>query len=479
MNQKKLAREALLEPAGLTESGLIDIVKQSMSQNADDGDLYLQNRIVQSFSCENGRIRQGSYNIDRGLGIRVVSGEKSGFAYSNELDAQVLKNAGQVARQVVDNGQSQKVDLTYNRPGNVLYSPCDPINGMDDNEQVRLLQLADSYARQLSQKVSELDCSMVGCYETVMVVGPDGRVCVDVRPLVRFNVQVIAVEGSRKEQGFAGGGGRGDLAAYCHEAEIKKYVQLAVDQALTNLEAEAAPAGTMPVVLGPGWPGVLLHEAVGHGLEADFNRKGSSAFSDRIGEQVASQLCTVMDNGAIEGRRGSLNMDDEGTPTEATTLIENGILRGYMQDKQNARLMGMNTTGNARRESYAHLPIPRMTNTYLANGPHEHDEVIASVNKGLYAVNFSGGQVEVSSGKFVFTANEAYLIENGRITRPVKNATLIGSGQDVLQQVSMVANNSDLDSGIGVCGKDGQSVPVGVGQPTVKVDELTVGGNQT
>jgi TldD protein len=357
-----------------------------------------------------------------------------------------------------------------------LYADVDPLATLADTDKIALLERLDALARAVDPRIREVVVSLIGVYETILVAASDGTLATDVRPLVRINVAAIAEQGGRREQGFAGGGGRFGYGWLLEDGRAEEFAREAARQALVNLDAVPAPAGTMPVVLGPGWPGVLLHEAIGHGLEGDFNRRGTSAFAGRIGERVASPLCTVVDDGTLPGRRGSLTIDDEGTPSSCTTLIDGGILKGYLQDKLNARLMGTHSTGNGRRESFAHLPMPRMTNTYMLAGPHDPGEIIASVERGLYAVNFGGGQVDITSGKFVFSASEAYLIENGRITTPVKGATLIGNGPDVLTRVSMVGNDLKLDAGIGVCGKEGQSVPVGVGQPTLKVDALTVGG---
>ena len=423
-----------------------------------------------------------SYNIDQGVGVRAVSGEKTGFAYSDELSLLALQQSVTAARGIAVAGAQGKVKAWARTEANLLYPAMDPLQTLDKYQKIALLEQMDKFARSLDPAINQVMASISGVYEEILVAATDGTLAADVRPLVRLSVTVIAEKGDRRERGSAGGGGR---CGYDHFLELDGlesrafgYVREAVRQALVNLEAIDAPAGTMPVVLGAGWPGVLLHEAVGHGLEGDFNRKGSSAFAGRIGEQVASKHCTIVDDGTLVGRRGSVSIDDEGTPGGYNVLIENGILKGYLQDKQNARLMGVPLTGNGRRESYAALPMPRMTNTYMLAGQYDPAEIIASVKKGIYAPNFGGGQVDITSGKFVFSASEAYLIEDGKITAPIKGATLIGNGPEAMSQVSMVGSDLALDRGVGVCGKEGQSVPVGVGQPTLKLDQLTVGGTQ-
>jgi TldD protein len=408
--------------------------------------------------------------------VRAISGDKTGFAYSDEIMMPALLQASTAARAIARHGNEGKLQAWRTAGENLLYPAIDPLDRMTADDKVALLKGIDAEARQQDPRVKEVIVSLAGVHEVMMVAASDGTLAADVRPLVRCNVTVMVEQDGRREQASSGGGGRTDYSFFIDENRASGYASEAVRQALVNLEAVDAPAGTLPVVLGPGWPGILLHEAIGHGLEGDFNRKGTSAFSGMIGQQVASPLCTVVDDGTLSGRRGSLNVDDEGTPAQNTVLIENGILKGYMQDRMNAGLMGVSATGNGRRESYAHLPMPRMTNTYMHAGPHDPEEIIASVDKGLYAVNFGGGQVDITSGKFVFSASEAYLIENGKVTAPVKGATLIGNGPDVLKRVSMLGNDLRLDPGVGTCGKEGQSVPVGVGQPTMLIDELTVGG---
>jgi TldD protein len=471
-----VAREALLTPYGLAEVELQKVLDQLMGHSIDNADLYFQLSRHESWMLEDGIVREGHHGIDQGVGVRALSGEKTGFAYSDEIILPALTEAAVAARAIAHSGRQGTVQAWQQPATQGLYLPHDPLTVFDAEQKITLLRALDAEARRIDPRVKQVIVSLAGTHEVILVAGSDGTLAADVRPLVRMNVSVIAEQGKRREQGTAGGGGRVDYSYFQQEQRGLGYAREAVRQALLNLEAVSAPAGPMPVVLGPGWPGVLLHEAVGHGLEGDFNRKGSSAFSGRIGEQVASPLCTVVDDGTLPNRRGSLNVDDEGTPTRQTVLIENGILKGYMQDKLNASLMGQASTGNGRRESYAHLPMPRMTNTYMMAGEHDPQEIIASVDKGLYAVNFGGGQVDITSGKFVFSACEAYLIEKGKVTRPVKGATLIGNGPDVLTRVSMVGNDLELDRGVGVCGKEGQSVPVGVGQPTLKIDSITVGG---
>ena len=471
-----IARQTLFAPAGIGEPELEQVFSRLMSPAVDAADLYFESSRSESWVLEDGIIRQGSHSIDQGVGVRAISGEKTGFAYSDEIILPALLEASGAARAIARAGGSRGLKAWSAGSGLRLYESHDPLESMSAEDKVALLREVDAEARRQDPRVDQVIVSLAGVHDVVLVADHEGRLSADVRPLVRLNVTVLAEQNGRRENGSAGGGGRVAYSYFGEEHRALGYAREAVRQALVNLEAVAAPAGTMPVVLGPGWPGVLLHEAVGHGLEGDFNRKGISAFSGRMGEKVASGLCTVVDDGTLPGRRGSLNVDDEGEPTRCTTLIENGRLTGYMQDSMNARLMKMAPTGNGRRESYAHLPMPRMTNTYMLAGPHDPEEIIASVDHGLYAVNFGGGQVDITSGKFVFSASEAYLIENGRVTRPVKGATLIGNGPEVLTRVSMVGTDLQLDSGVGVCGKDGQSVPVGVGQPTLKVDALTVGG---
>jgi len=419
--------------------------------------------------------KSGSFNIDQGVGIRAVSGEKTAFAYSDDISLTALESAAQATRAIGRQGASGEAALVRRGQLRPLYAPRDPLKSLSDSEKVALLEKLEQIARGLDSRVTQVMASLAGEYEVILISRSDGMYAADVRPLVRLSLHVIVEESGRREQGSAGGGGRFDYS-YFNETMLQEYARKAVDQALLNLSAKSAPAGTMTVVLGPGWPGVLLHEAIGHGLEGDFNRKGSSAFTGRIGERVAAPGVTVVDDGTIPKRRGSLAVDDEGNATQQTVLIEDGILRTYMQDILNARLMKVSPTGNGRRESYAHIPMPRMTNTYMLNGDKHPDEIIQSVEKGLYAVNFGGGQVDIVSGKFVFSAAEAYLIEKGKVTQPVKGATLIGNGPDVLTRVSMIGDDMSLDPGVGTCGKDGQSVPVGVGQPTLRIDGLTVGG---
>lgn len=472
-----LVRERLLAPAELDERALSHVLGSMLGPRIDYADLYLQYSRSESWVLEDGIVRDGHFSIDQGVGVRAISGEKTGFAYSDELLRPALEQAAGAARQIARTGAEPKaVAVAGRRLPDALYSGDDPLASLSDADKIALLHRLDSHARGLDPRISQVTVSLAAAHEVVMVLASDGTLAADVRPLVRCNVSVIAEQEGRRERGSSGGGGRLDYGMFLSDDLALSWAAEAVRSALVNLDAVEAPAGTMPVVLGPGWPGVLLHEAVGHGLEGDFNRKGTSTFAGRIGEQVASKLCTVVDEGNIAGRRGSLTVDDEGTATQRTVLIEDGILCGYLQDKHNARLMGVAPTGNGRRQSYAHLPMPRMTNTYMLAGAHDPAEIIGSVQRGLYAVNFGGGSVDITSGKFVFSATEAYLIEDGKVTAPVRGATLIGNGPEVMNRISMVGNDLGLDSGIGVCGKDGQSVPVGVGQPTLRVDAVTVGG---
>ncbi len=469
------ANEVLLAPYSLDANRLQTVFGQIFAHRVDYADLYFQYTRSESWSLEEGIVKSGSFNIDQGVGVRAVSGEKTAFAYSDDISLPALEAAAQATRAIARQGQSGRTQVMKRATGHNLYVPHDPIASLQDPMKVALLERIERQARALDTRVTQVMAWLAGEYEVVLVTRSDGVLAADVRPLVRLSLQVIVEANGRREQGSAGGGGRFDYAYFTDDV-LADYAKKAVDQALVNLEARPAPAGTMTVVLGPGWPGVLLHEAIGHGLEGDFNRKGTSAFSGRIGERVAAPGVTVVDDGTLARRRGSLNVDDEGHPTQCNTLIENGVLRGYMQDSLNARLMKVPPTGNGRRESYAHIPMPRMTNTYMLNGDKPREEIIASVKNGLYAVNFGGGQVDITSGKFVFSASEAYVIENGKVTYPVKGATLIGNGPDALTRVAMIGNDMALDPGVGTCGKEGQSVPVGVGQPTMRIDGLTVGG---
>ncbi len=479
-NEMDLARNALLVPTGLTDQDLNKVLAQLLSSDTTLADLYFQSARYESWGLEDGIVKSGSYRIEQGVGVRAVCGEQSGFAYSDEMTLEALLDSAKAARAISRSGQSGTVKtLSSQAPSRYLYVQDDPLVSLAEEDKIALLRHIDSRARAASPYVKQVMANLVAVHETILIIDEQGRMTADIRPLVRCNVSVIVERDGQTESASSGGGGRFDLRYFLNDYRADGYVDEAVRQALVNLDAKPAPAGNMTVVLGPGWPGVLLHEAIGHGLEGDFNRKGTSAFSGRIGERVAARGITVVDNGNIKDRRGSLTVDDEGTATQCTALIEDGILKTYMMDRQNAALMNTRSTGNGRRQSYAYLPMPRMTNTYMRNGEHDPAEIIASVEKGIYAVNFSGGQVDITSGKFVFSSSEAYMIENGKLTYPVKNATLIGNGPDVLTRVSMVANDSALDTGIGVCGKEGQSVPVGVGQPTLRVDGLTVGGTAT
>lgn len=471
-----LAQRIILDPAELAVRDLDRVMGTLLSSAVDDADVFLQSSRYESWTLEDGIVKEGSHSIEQGVGLRAVAGEKTGFAYSDEIALPSLLEAAKHARAIARSGQQAAWARTPRTGVPSLYLPVDPLSSLSEPDKIDLLRRLDAEARGLDPRVEQVILSLAGGTTAILVIGRDGMLQGDIRPLVRLNVSVIVQQNGRREQAGAGGGGRSDYRYFIDRDRASDYVREAVRQALVNLEADASPAGSMTVVLGPGWPGVLLHEAIGHGLEGDFNRKGTSAFSGRLGETVASSLCTVVDDGTLPERRGSLTIDDEGTPSQCTVLVEKGVLRGYMQDRLNARLMGVAPTGNGRRESYAHLPLPRMTNTYMLPGPHAPGEIIESVHYGLYAKNFAGGQVDITSGKFVFSASEAYLIEDGRITRPVRGATLVGNGPDVLTRVAMVGNDLELDTGVGTCGKDGQSVPVGVGQPTLRIDGLTVGG---
>ncbi len=469
------ATQLLLAPAALEIRHLAQVLADIHVHHVDYADLYFQYSRLESWSLEEGSVKSGSYSIDRGVGVRAVAGEKTAFAYSDDISLEALAQAASATRAIGRQGQSAVAALEHVGSARALYAARDPVIALTDANKVALLERLERIARARDPRVAQVMASLAGEYEAVLVVRSDGLIAADVRPLVRLSLNVIVEENGRREQGMAGGGGRLDYG-YFNDALLAEYAAKAVDQALLNLRARAAPAGTMTVVLGPGWPGILLHEAIGHGLEGDFNRKGTSAFSGRVGERVAAAGVTVIDDGTLADRRGSLNIDDEGNPTQRTVLIEDGILKGYMQDTLNARLMGVAPTGNGRRESFAHVPMPRMTNTVMQNGERDAQEIIASVRDGLYAVNFGGGQVDITNGKFVFSAAEAWKIENGVLAYPVKGATLIGNGPDALTRVALIGNDFALDAGIGTCGKDGQSVPVGVGQPTLRIDGLTVGG---
>jgi len=473
-----IAQGLLLDPFGLNEAVLQRALATIGEHRIDDADLYFQSTRHEGWSLEEGIVKSGSFSIDQGVGVRAVAGEKTAFAYSDELSEAALLDAARTVRTIASAGQNKRIKVAAKprlSSSRVLYAPTDPIATLDSAQKVALLERVEKMARAKDPRVVQVMAGLAAEYDVVLVARADGTRAADVRPLVRVSVTVIAEHNGRREMGNGGGGGRFGLG-YFQDTVLQGYVDAAVNAALTNLEARPAPAGEMSVVLGPGWPGVLLHEAVGHGLEGDFNRKGSSTFSGRIGQRVAAKGVTVLDDGTIADRRGSLNVDDEGHATQRNVLIEDGILKGYIQDSMNARLMGVKPTGNGRRESYAHVPMPRMTNTYMLGGSRTKEEIIASLKRGLYATNFGGGQVDITSGKFVFSASEAFWVENGKIQYPVKGATLIGNGPEAMTRVSMIGNDLQLDTGVGVCGKDGQSVPVGVGQPTLRIDRLTVGG---
>lgn len=475
-NHLSIAEETLLAPYDLAPHKLERVFSQLMSHHVDYADLYFQYARSEAWSLEEGIVKSGSFNIEQGVGVRAISGEKTAFAYSDDISLGALQTAAGTTRAIAAGGAHRLAPaLRHHRTSPALYAAGDPISSLKDAEKVSLLERIEAMAHAADPRVKEVMASIAATWEVILVARSDGHMAADVRPLVRLSLSVIMEENGRREQGSSGGGGRFDYA-YFTDDMLHEYARCAVHQASVNLAAKPAPAGEMTVVLGPGWPGILLHEAVGHGLEGDFNRKGSSTFSGKLGQRVAAKGVTVIDDGTLVDRRGSLTVDDEGNPTQRTVLIEDGILVGYLQDSLNARLMGMALTGNGRRESFAHLPMPRMTNTMMMNGEHDPQEIIKSVKKGIYAANFGGGQVDITSGKFVFSTAEAYLIENGKITTPVKGATLIGNGPDAMTRVSMIGNDMALDPGVGTCGKDGQSVPVGVGQPTLRIDGLTVGG---
>ena len=474
----QLAQSLLLAPSGMDVAQIDQAFSRLMGPGVDFGDLYFQHSRRESWTVEDGIVKDGAHSIEQGVGVRAISGEKTGFAYSDDIRSDALIESAGAARAISRDGRSHGAGQRTAVRGRDLYAPVDPIEAMAAESKVAALREIDAFLRAADPRVRQVIVSLSGAVETILVARSDGVLAADVRPLVRFNVQVFVEENGRRESGYAGCGGRYSYADLFNDGKPQSVAREALRQGLVSLQAEDAPAGVMPVVLGPGWPGVLLHEAVGHGLEGDFNRKGTSVYTGRIGERVAAPGVTIVDDGTLSGRRGSLNIDDEGTLTQCTTLIEDGILRGYLQDSLNARLMGMPLTGNGRRESFAHLPMPRMTNTYMLAGNDDPAEMIASVKRGLYAPNFGGGQVDITSGKFVFSASEAYLIEDGRVTRPVKGATLIGNGPETMNRVSMIGNDLQLDAGVGVCGKDGQSVPVGVGQPSLKIDAMTVGGTR-
>ena len=475
MTNLDLSKQFILDPGNISFSDLDRIMQKITKNNVDYADLYFQYSKNEFWSIEDGAVNNGTYSIDQGVGIRSISGEKSAFTYSDDININALDEACKIVNAIKNQGQSNNIPLKTSKNCNQLYSASNPLDSLDGLSKIKLLEKLEQIARSLDPRIKKVSASLAAQYEIILIKNFYGQLIEDVRPLVRLSISVIAEADEKREQGSAGGGGRYNLDYFTDEI-LNKYASEAVKQALTNLDAIAAPAGLMTVVLGSGWPGILLHEAIGHGLEGDFNRKGTSAFSNKMGTQVAAKGITVVDDGTIKNRRGSLNVDDEGNQTQNTKLIEDGKLVGYIQDSLNANLMNMEITGNARRESYAHLPMPRMTNTYMLNGNYHPEEIIKSVENGLYSSNFSGGQVDITNGKFVFAASEAWVIKNGKLTHPVKGATIIGNGPDILNKVSMVGNDMQLDSGVGTCGKEGQSVPVGVGQPTLKIDEIIVGG---
>ncbi|MDG2252253.1 MAG: metalloprotease TldD [Methylophilaceae bacterium] len=475
MTTLDLSKQFILNPGSISFSDLDRIMQKITKNNVDYADLYFQYSKNEFWSIEDSAVNNGTYSIDQGVGIRSVSGEKSAFTYSDDININALDEACKIVNAIKNQGQSNNVPLRTSKKSSQLYSTSNPLESLDSLSKIKLLEKVEQIAKSLDPRVKKVSASLAAQYEIILIKNFHGQLIEDVRPLVRLSISVIAEADGKREQGSSGGGGRYNLDYFTDDI-LTKYASEAVKQAVINLDATATPAGSMTVVLGSGWPGILLHEAIGHGLEGDFNRKGTSAFSNKIGTQVAAKGITVVDDGTIKNRRGSLNVDDEGNQTQNTTLIEDGMLVGYIQDSLNASLMNMEITGNARRESYAHLPMPRMTNTYMLNGKYHPEEIIKSVENGLYSNNFSGGQVDITNGKFVFAASEAWVIKNGKLTHPVKGATIIGNGPDILNKVSMVGNDMQLDSGVGTCGKEGQSVPVGVGQPTLKIDEIIVGG---
>ncbi|AGF46917.1 TldD protein [Candidatus Kinetoplastibacterium desouzaii TCC079E] len=475
-NNFHIAKNILLDPFGIDENTINKAIGIIFSNKIDYADLYFQYALRESWSLEEGIVKTGNFSINHGVGIRSISGEKTAFSYSDSISLDSILKSSQIVRSIGNsNSSSYKKVYVPSVINNNLYNNSNFINSLSANDKVNLLEKIEKMAKGCNPLVSQVMASLAAEYEVIIVAASDGKIVADIRPLVRISITVISEKNGRREIGHSGGGGRTDFSFFSDEI-LSSYVDHAVKESINNLEAIPAPAGEMIVVLGNGWPGILLHEAVGHGLEGDFNRKGSSVFSGKIGERVANKGVTVIDNGSIPYKRGSLNIDDEGNETKSNILIEDGILCGYMQDIMNAKLMNSNITGNGRRESFAHIPLPRMTNTYMVSGSSTPEEIVSSVSNGIYAVNFAGGQVDITSGKFVFSTSEAYLIEKGKITTPIKGATLIGNGPEVMKQVSMIGNDSKLDSGVGMCGKDGQSVPVGVGMPTIKIDKLTVGG---
>ena len=472
----KTVKAAILDTADLVDEDIKNIAESIQGKGIDIADLYFQIHRQETWVMEDGKIKEGAFSLDKGVGVRAVSGDKTGFAYSDDLSIAAIKKAAQATQSITRLGQSSSANIAEISQISSRYPSIDPLISISEQKKIDLIKTINELARNEDSRVQQVNISLSSSQDMILIAAADMPLVADIRPLVRLNVSVILEENNRREQGYAGGGARSSLDYFMDNTIAIDLAKEAIRLASIQLKAKPAPAGSMPVVLGSGWPGILLHEAVGHGLEGDFNRKGVSTFSGRIGDQVASKLCTIVDDGTLVNRRGSLAIDDEGIPGQYNVLIEDGILKGYMQDRMNSKLMGVPTTGNGRRESYAHIPMPRMTNTYMLAGPHDHDEIIASVKKGIYAPNFSGGQVDITSGKFVFSANEAYMIEDGKISFPLKGAMLIGDGPDVLGKISMVGNNLELDAGVGTCGKEGQSVPVGVGQPTLKIDEITVGG---
>ncbi|CAL4324507.1 metalloprotease TldD [Buchnera aphidicola] len=478
----ELVTESLLTANKIHHQDIFSCLEEICTHSLDYGDFYFQSRMIESWSIENRIIKEGNYHLDQGIGVRVVSGETTGFSYSDQISIDAVRKSAHIAKSIFDKKEKLKIQPLLNQKKESFYRPFNPLTEFTSSEKINLLYRVDHIAHKIDDRVVQVNASLSGSYEQILIASTDGNLATDIRPLVEFSISVVVEDRGKIEKGRSGGGSRSNYSFFLKqddilgEARVDYWTKEAVRIALLNLSSKEAPSGTFPVVLGSGWPGVLLHEAVGHGLEGDFNRKGTSIFTNMIEKKVASELCTVIDDGTIKNQRGSLNVDDEGVPGQRNILIENGILKKYMQDKLNARLMGMKSTGNGRRESYSHLPMPRMTNTYMTSGQFKLEDIIKSIDYGVYAINFSGGQVDITSGQFVFSTSEAYLVKKGKIISPIKNTTLIGSGLEVMQKISMVGDDLKMDQGMGMCGKEGQSIPVGIGQPSIKIEQLTVGG---
>ncbi|AWH90398.1 metalloprotease TldD [Buchnera aphidicola (Melanaphis sacchari)] len=480
----ELVSEHLLTSNNIKHQDILSSLEDLRIRNSDYGDLYFQSRLCESWVLEKSIIKEGNYHLDQGLGVRVVSGETTGFSYADQISIHAIRQSSDMAKSLFNQKNRKKIQIKSlsEKKNNLFYSSINPLETLTSKEKVDLLYQVDHIARNIDHRVIEVNATLSGTYEQILIASTEENLAADIRPLVEFSISILVESKGRIEQGRSGGGSRTDYKFFINKDDVSKEIRIdfwtreAVRIALLNLSSKEAPSGSFPVVLGSGWPGVLLHEAVGHGLESDFNRKGTSVFTNMIEKKVTSELCTIIDDGTVPNQRGSLNIDDEGTSGQYNVLIENGILKKYMQDKINARLMGVTPTGNGRRESYSHLPMPRMTNTYMLPGESKLKDILQSIDYGIYAVNFSGGQVDITSGQFVFSTSEAYLIENGNISIPLKNTTLIGSGMEVMQKISMVGNDLKMDYGTGMCGKEGQNIPVGIGQPSLKIDILTIGG---